>query len=240
MATTTEEQGRKEYYLEAKKLLEKEGVDYKNPKWQQKFQSPKKPEYDKEDVDKLVEQVETIDIKDGWTEIIPGKIAVCMFNAGHILGSMSPLFRITDANGKLHYIHFSGDIGSYKGTIAPAGLPTAPKDFPIETVLIESTYGGRVREDFDVYLSQYEADIGKDIKKYNTLVQACFSLDRLQKMLYYTILMKKKGVIPNYIPIFVDSKMGVQYIDPYIRSAMAQIKENTEKNFENQITTKTD
>lgn len=132
---------------------------------------------------------------------------MCYFNAGHILGSASPLFRITDENNEHHYVHFSGDIGSFKGGIAPAGLPTPPTDFPIETLIIESTYGGKVRDNFEKDLAEFEEEFKKDIKKYNRIVQACFSLDRLQKILYYTIDMKKRGIIPNNIPIFVDSKM---------------------------------
>lgn len=91
--------------------------------------------------------------------------------------------------------------------IAPAGLPTPPADFPIETLIIESTYGGKVRENFENSLQKFEDDFKKDIKKYHRVIQACFSLDRLQKMLYYTIDMKKRGIIPKNIPIFVDSKM---------------------------------
>lgn len=80
----------------------------------------------------------------------------------------------------------------------------------------------------------------KDIKKYNRIIQACFSLDRLQKILYYTIDMKKRGIIPNNIPIFVDSKMGVQYIEPYIRSAKAQMNEKNYPKTPDQLATKTD
>jgi metallo-beta-lactamase family protein len=219
MATTIEEQNRDIHYQEAKKNLEKENIDAHDKNWRKKLTPPKKPEFNIDDLEKLLENIETHDFVNGWNQIVPGKIAVCMFNAGHILGSVSPLFRITDAKGENHFVHFSGDIGSYQGNIMPAGLPTAPKNFPIETLLIESTYGGRVREDFDASLKKFEQDLARDIKKYNTIVQACFSLDRLQKILFYTIDMQKRGLIPNNIPILVDSKMGAEYINPYIDEA---------------------
>lgn len=72
---------------------------------------------------------------------------------------------------------------------------------------MESTYGGRIHDNFEKNLEKYEEDLKKDIKKYDRIIQACFSLDRLQKILFYTIDAKKKGLIPNNIPIFIDSKM---------------------------------
>ena len=137
-------------------------------------------------------------------------------------------------------MHFSGDIGSFEGGVMPTGLPTPPKNYPIETVIMESTYGGRVRESFEENFEKYEQDLMRDIRKYNRVVQACFSLDRLQKILYYVIDMKKRGLIPNNIPIFVDSKMGVQYIDLYIRAARAQITEKQEKKIPHQLHTNTE
>lgn len=55
------------------------------------------------------------------------------------------------------------------------------------------------------------------------MIQACFSLDRLQKILFYTIDAKKKGIIPKNIPIIVDSKMGAEYLPLYIREAQKQL-----------------
>ncbi len=86
-------------------------------------------------------------------------------------------------------------------------MPTPPTNYPIEAVVIESTYGGRVRDDFEKTLDEYEQGLKEDVRKYDTIVQACFSLDRLQKILFYTIDAQEKGIIPRNIPIFVDSKM---------------------------------
>ena len=240
MATTIEERNRDIHYQEAKKILEKENIDAHDKNWRKKLTPPKKPEFNIDDLGKLLEQIETHDFVNGWNQIVPGKIAVCMFNAGHILGSVSPLFCITDAKGENHFVHFSGDIGSYQGNIMPAGLPTAPKNFPIETLLIESTYGGRVREDFDASLKKFEQDLARDIKKYNTIVQACFSLDRLQKILFYTIDMQKKGLIPNNIPILVDSKMGAEYINPYLNEAKKMLREASHPSVPDQLAVNTE
>ena len=94
--TTDEEHGRKERYLEAKKILEKEGIDAFDKNWRAKLTEPKKPKFNIDDLNILLSKIETHNLSDGWHEIVEGKIAMCYFNAGHVLGSSSPLFRITD------------------------------------------------------------------------------------------------------------------------------------------------
>ncbi|MFZ2256497.1 MAG: hypothetical protein WAW59_06485 [Patescibacteria group bacterium] len=61
---------------------------------------------------------------------------------------MSILIRITHEK-KHKYVLFSGDLGSYKWDIHPTGIAVPPHNYPIDTVMIESTYGNRVREDFE-------------------------------------------------------------------------------------------
>lgn len=80
-----------------------------------------------------------------------------------------------------------------------------------------------MRDSFEKNLESYYADLKKDLQNNNRVIQACFSLDRLQKILYYTIDAKKKGIIPKNIPIIVDSKMGAEYIPLYIREAQKQL-----------------
>ena len=63
------------------------------------------------------------------------------------MGSVSPLFRITE-DTKTRNVLFSGDLGSYKWDFHPTGLAIPPRNLPIDTVVIESTYGGRVRPEY--------------------------------------------------------------------------------------------
>lgn len=108
--TTPEEHGRKEIYEEAKKIVDKEKIDVSDKNWRHKLPLPKKPEFSLTDLENLLNKITSHSLTDGWHEIVPGKIAMCYFNAGHILGSASPLFRITDEKNEDHYVHFSGDI----------------------------------------------------------------------------------------------------------------------------------
>jgi metallo-beta-lactamase family protein len=111
--------------------------------------APEKPAYDLEDVELALSKIQTHTIRDGWKDLIPGKLAFRFYNAGHIIGSVSVLFRITQ-DRQTRNVLFSGDLGSYKWDFHPTGLPVPPHNLPIDTVLIESTYGGKVRPDFAI------------------------------------------------------------------------------------------
>ena len=77
----------------------------------------------------------------------------------------------------------------------------------MEFIMTESTYGGRIRAPFAEDMKLYEDTIKKDIAKYDQIIHSCFSLDRLQNILFRVIDMKKRGIIDANIPIYVDSKM---------------------------------
>lgn len=189
--TTDQEHGRKERYNEAKEILAKEGIDAHDMNWGNKLTTPAKPHFNLKDLQNLLAKIQTQSLDDGWQKVAEN-VEMCYFNAGHILGSASPLFRIFDQENNPHYVHFTGDIGRYNGGIKTSGNLESPENYLIETLITESTYGGKVHENFEQTLEKYQKELSEDIKKYQRVIQACFSLDRLQKILYYTIDAKKK------------------------------------------------
>lgn len=222
---TTEQAESKNAQLELmKRTLRENNVDPTDSKWYEKFTYVAPLEYTEEDLMELMNQVQTHDIHDGWRDIAPG-ISIRFDNAGHILGSVSITIRINH-DWEDHNILFSGDLGSYKWDIHPNGLPIPPTDIPIETVITESTYGWFTRAPFAEDLGQYEKQLWEDIQKYNRIIHACFSLDRLQMMLYRVIDAKKRGIIPEDTLVFVDSVMGSKYIMAYHKQALRQDDKN--------------
>jgi len=135
---------------EAYAILKQYGIQPEMTEWKKemKEREPEKPAYTIEDVYTALSSIETHSIG-GWKELVPGQVAFRFYNAGHIIGSVSILFRITQ-DKKSEYILFSGDIGSYKWDMHPTGVANPPHNLPIKTVMIESTYGSKIREDFDV------------------------------------------------------------------------------------------
>lgn len=72
----------------------------------------------------------------------------------------------------------------------PTGVATPPHNLPIDTVMIESTYGSKVREDFAIGLADFEANLKRDLAKYRRVTISTFAMDRTQNILARLIKMK--------------------------------------------------
>lgn len=209
-------------------LLEKYDIKKTDTDWEKKLQPPE-PAFTSMDVERAINHIETHSIGEWWTVLVPWKISLRFYNAGHIIGSAMPLYKIMDENNKPHHILFSGDIGSYKWDFHINGIPSPPNNLPIDAVVIESTYGGIVRDRFEEGRTEWEDSLinafkdNKHRKAYNRVIHACFSLDRLQNILFRVISLKKTGAISG--PIYVDSPMGLAYIQAYILEARRTLRE---------------
>lgn len=217
LSTTEEDTNKNTLYSYYKEILNDSEVDPNDKNWYEKLSHPPEPRFDEKDVSTLIKSIKTHTTDNGWQEISPG-IKMRFYNAGHIIGSVSVVFEIT-YNNKKHNLLFSGDLGSYKWDMHLNGVPTPPNNLKMEFIMTESTYGGRVRAPFAEDMKLYEDTIERDVMKYDQIIHSCFSLDRLQNILFRVIDMKKRGIIPGDIPIYVDSKMWAEYIDPYLRQA---------------------
>ncbi|MEZ4454956.1 MAG: MBL fold metallo-hydrolase [Gemmatimonadales bacterium] len=123
--------------------------------------------------------------------------------AGHILGSASVDLRLTEDGG--HRIVFSGDIGRN-------GLPIIrdpdPPVGPIDTLIIESTYGNRDHEsthDAEKHLGEI---ISRVAARGGKILVPSFAVGRTQELVYVIHQLQRAGSIPN-IPVFVDSPLAV-------------------------------
>jgi metallo-beta-lactamase family protein len=124
-------------------------------------------------------------------------------DAGHILGSASMDLRLTEPTG--HRLVFSGDIGR-------AGLPIIrdpdPPAGPVDTLIIESTYGNREHES----AGDAEERLGELVRQVagrggKVLIPA-FAVGRTQELIYSLHRLFRTGKIPG-LPIFVDSPLAV-------------------------------
>ncbi len=109
VAQTDEIEDRVAKRLEALAVLEKFKLTLDTAKnWRKKMikQGPEKPAYGLGDVYTALSAIETHEITDGWRELVPRQVAFRFYNAGHIIGSVSVLFRITHQK-KSKYILFS-------------------------------------------------------------------------------------------------------------------------------------
>ncbi len=124
-------------------------------------------------------------------------------DAGHILGSASVDLRLTEAGNQR--IVFSGDIGRW-------GMPIIrdpdPPTGPVDTLIVESTYGNRDHES----VSGAEQHLGEVVRRVaargGKVLIPGFALGRIQEIVYALHQLYLAKQIPQ-VPVYVDSPLAV-------------------------------
>ena len=155
------------------------------------------PPYESEMVREAIKH--TIPVEYGDVTDIAPDVKLTMHNAGHILGSAVTHFHIGEG---LYNVAFSGDI-HYTDTRLFNG---AVNDFPrVETLVLESTYGGR---------NDYQTDQGDSERKLCELVRGtharggkvlipAFAVGRSQEIMLVLEEAMRNGDIPE-MPVHLD------------------------------------
>ncbi len=149
-------------------------------------------------------------------------------DAGHILGSASVDLRLTE--GTNHRLVFSGDIGRFG---QPIVRDPDPPTGPIDTLIVESTYGDRDHEpvlDSGLHLAEIVRRVAGRGGK--VLIPA-FALGRTQEMVYSLHELHRDGKIPA-VNIYVDSPLAVDAttvfrMHPEVFDRREQMLEHTDK-----------
>ena len=155
------------------------------------------PPYDSEQVREAIKHAIPLEYGD-VTDIAPD-IKVTFHNAGHILGSAVTHFHIGDG---LYNVAFSGDI-HYTDTRLFNG---AVNDFPrVETLVLESTYGGR--NDYQTDQADSEEKLLEVINETyddgGTVLIPAFAVGRSQEIMLVLEEAMRTGKIPE-MPIHLD------------------------------------
>jgi metallo-beta-lactamase family protein len=120
------------------------------------------------------------------------------YPAGHIPGACSVGIR---CYGKT--VVFSGDIGRHHSELLAAPTHSLQADF----VIMESTYGDRIHETFDI--SQHLAFIiNETIAQGGNILIPCFAVGRAQEAIHLLYKLKLSKSIPESVPVFLDSPMA--------------------------------
>jgi metallo-beta-lactamase family protein len=124
-------------------------------------------------------------------------------DAGHILGSASVDLRLTEGGNQR--IVFSGDIGRF-------GLPIIrdpdPPTGPIDTLIVESTYGDRDHDPVAATEDRLAELVRKVAGRGGKLLIPGFALGRIQEIVYALHQLYQAKKIPQ-IKIYVDSPLAV-------------------------------
>src|SRR6056297_2395063 len=155
------------------------------------------PPYDSEMVREAIKHCIPLEYGD-VTDIAPD-VKLTFHNAGHILGSAVSHFHIGDG---LYNVAFSGDI-HYEDTRLFNG---AVNDFPrVETLVLESTYGGR--NDYQTDQEDSERHLKKIINEAydegGKILIPAFAVGRSQEMMLVLEEAMRSGDIPE-MPVHLD------------------------------------
>ena len=124
--------------------------------------------------------------------------------AGHLLGAASIEVWVRSGTGVVKIV-FSGDLGSSNLVLC------APPDCidEAEYVVMESTYGGTVRDggsdDASRRHDRFAADVGAALRSGGDVLIPAFALGRTQEVLAVINRYIDRGVIPSRTEVYVDS-----------------------------------
>lgn len=165
---------------------------------------PAKPLYTIKDAAVAMQHFEIFDT-DVWHSI-DDNIQFKFLNSGHILGSVFILLKVNDKT-----IVFSGDIGRKEPILLSRYQYIENADY----LVIESTYGNRLHEKVSIpnELLKY---IKWTYNKGGILIVPTFSVERAQEIIYLLSILKREKKLPK-IPIYLDSPMGVNATEIYIK-----------------------
>lgn len=213
-----DERPSKESFTAAEQLLNFHGIE-KEADIYTKIAKPLPPLFTKEDATLALKGTTVQKVSRGrqvfWREISP-EVSFSFWNAGHVAGSVSVLFRISAGKTSFKYVFFSGDIGSRSIPFQPFGSVEVPP-FPLDGVVMETTYGNRTRQPFEDGLRDLEESVVKASKTRDRLIIPAFALDRAQAVLYYLLKMRKEGKFQG--EIFLDSPLAKEYTAIYANHA---------------------
>jgi metallo-beta-lactamase family protein len=131
-------------------------------------------------------------------------VRMTFFDAGHILGSASVYFELTEG-GQSRKLLFSGDIGSADHPLLQA--PETPND--CDVVVMETTYGDRCHKALLPSIEELYTAIKDTFRHGGNVIIPTFAMERAQELLYFLREGIEKGLIPRHTQVFLDSPMAI-------------------------------
>ncbi len=159
----------------------------------------KEPIFTSEEVKEMVLHTICVDY-DEVTDITPD-VRLTFYNAGHMLGSS--IVHLNIGNG-LHNLVYTGDIKYSRTNL----LESANTQFPrVETLIIESTYGGKDNIMDDVEADKYMIEtVKKTIERKGKVLMPVLGSGRAQEVMVIIERLMREKKIPK-VPVYIDGML---------------------------------
>jgi metallo-beta-lactamase family protein len=192
-----------EILLEDSAEIQRDDTRYINKKRARQGLPPFEPLYDLGDAKDVMPLIQSVTY--GHWVAVCSEADVLFTDAGHIIGSAAVHLRLKE-EGKIIHLTFSGDVGRYNDVIL-----CSPSIFPqADYILIESTYGDKIHEQFSDTKGIFLNWINKTcVEKKGKLIIPSFSVGRTQELLYFLNEMFNDKKLPQ-VPVFVDSPLSLE------------------------------
>lgn len=167
--------------------------------------SPAEPLYTIKDAERALHYFVPVSDQE-WITIAP-EFKFQLLRNGHILGSAMAEIICKDRK-----IIFSGDLGREHALLLEAPVKPQQADY----VILESTYGDRdhttAPKDEELAFIVTEA-----LQRKGTLIIPTFAVERAQEIMLILNQLKGKNMIPSHVPVYLDSPMGIDVTDIYLK-----------------------
>ena len=172
----------------------------------------RKPLYTVEDARKSLKSIRALDYYKQF-KLTPN-ISCAFYDAGHILGSATPLLEIKKDSGETLKIAYAVDLGRCNIPLLRDPDILAGVDY----LIIESTYGGRLHSPIEDAQTKLAEAISRTASRGGKVIIPSFALERTQEVVYYLgRLLKEKKIKP--IPIYVDSPLACNITDVFLNNS---------------------
>ncbi len=159
----------------------------------------KEPIYTSDEVRQMV--LHTIPLEYEEVNDITPDIRLTFYNAGHILGSAIAHFNI--GNG-FHNLVYTGDLKYGRTNLLEAGNTQFPR---VETLIIESTYGGKENSVPEQEAEDYVVEVvKKTIERGGKVLMPVLGSGRAQEVMIIVERLMREGRIPK-APVYLDGML---------------------------------
>ncbi len=189
--------------------IQEENIKFVNKINRKKGLPTRQPLYTTNDAEKSLEYIQGRDYSKEFK--ITDDISCTFYDAGHILGSSIPVFKIKDGERQIN-LAYAVDLGRKEMPLLkdPVVMPPGMLDY----LIIESTYGAREHENMRDAENMLADFVNKAVERGGKVIIPSFALGRAQRVLYYLSELMKARRIPE-LPIYVDSPMAVNVTDVF-------------------------